>query len=371
MFANPYRPSLANAKANFQQSHLQIQSHIVNNASRYDHTADFEPHPDCKQELSNLRQMICSFNENITEQIQNLSALITERNKPTVASNSNQSSKDCRADMPSDIRNGLPRNKPRKYNHSSPAESSTEAEPRTMILSCSLNGQNNHHQSTRRFNKRHHAKFPGFDGKEQWKVWFTRFQDIGNRCGWTEEEKLDELLPRLQGPPAEFVYDQLPGRVRQNFKLLVKELDSRYIVIETTKSFAGQFSHRGQRDHDTFENYAADLKHLYDKAYPNHDPTTRNEDLLRRFLDGLYDDRTRFHVEYSKEPQSIDEAVYQAVNCQETKKNVFSQDQYGGNKTYSKPTRQLHQSENHNQVDIESDQRSCQSFTTPDCQSNW
>ena len=68
------------------------------------------------------------------------------------------------------------------------------------------------------------------------------------------------------------------------------------------------------------ESYAAELKRLYDKAYPRRDRDTRREDLLRKFLDGLYDDQTRLQVEYIKEPKDIDEAVFEVVNYLETKK---------------------------------------------------
>jgi len=68
------------------------------------------------------------------------------------------------------------------------------------------------------------------------------------------------------------------------------------------------------------EDYAAELKSLYDKAYPNRDGVTRREDLLRKFLDGLLDERTQMQVEYLKEPSDIDQAVYEVVNYLETRK---------------------------------------------------
>ena len=36
-------------------------------------------------------------------------------------------------------------------------------------------------------------------------------------------------------------------------------------------------------------------------------------------MQGLYDDRTRFHVEYIKDPEDIDSAVYEVVNFRETR----------------------------------------------------
>lgn len=48
------------------------------------------------------------------------------------------------------------------------------------------------------------------------------------------------------------------------------------------------------------EDYAAELKRLYDKAHPKRNSERREEDLLRRFLDGLADSDAQFHVEYVK-----------------------------------------------------------------------
>ena len=89
--------------------------------------------------------------------------------------------------------------------------------------------------------------------------------------------------------------------------------------METSKAFWLQFSHRNQKYGETVEEYAADLKKLYDKAHVRRDRETRREDLLRRLLDGLADDKARFHVEFIKEPNDIDNAVFQVVCFQQTK----------------------------------------------------
>ena len=164
-------------------------------------------------------------------------------------------------------------------------------------------------------------KLPPFTGKETWKVWFNRFEEVANRQKWSSEEKLDELLPRLQGTAGEFVYEQLSHATRSDYKSLCIELNNRFRVVETSKAFWLQFSHRNQKYGESVEEYAADLKKLYDKAHVRRDRETRKEDLLRRFLDGLVDDKARFHVEFIKEPSDIDEAVYQVVCFQQTKQN--------------------------------------------------
>lgn len=91
-------------------------------------------------------------------------------------------------------------------------------------------------------------------------------------------------------------------------------MNHRYRVIETPRSFAAKFSRRSQKHGETAEEYASELKMLYDKAHGYRDPHTRNEDLVQRFLDGLLDEDIRFEVEYLKEPENIDKAVFHVLN---------------------------------------------------------
>ena len=71
-------------------------------------------------------------------------------------------------------------------------------------LSSTTNGSNGRNtQSHVRYDS---VKLPNFTGKESWKVWFNRFTEIAERRRWSEEDKLIELLPRLQGAAGEFVF---------------------------------------------------------------------------------------------------------------------------------------------------------------------
>ena len=56
----------------------------------------------------------------------------------------------------------------------------------------------------------HDLKLPPFNGKEDWKVWINRFEAIAERRNWSEETRLDNLLPKLQGRAGDFVFTQLP-----------------------------------------------------------------------------------------------------------------------------------------------------------------
>ena len=166
----------------------------------------------------------------------------------------------------------------------------------------------------------HGLKVPPFNGKEDWKVWINRFEAIAERRNWSEDVKLDNLLPKLQGRAGVFVFTQLSRETLGCYRQLIKELNSRFRLVETEKTFAAKFSKRVQREDETIEEFAADLKRLYAKAYKNRDSRTKQEDLVRRFLDGMRDSDASFEIEFHKEPDNIDEAVYHVVNFIQTRR---------------------------------------------------
>ena len=135
------------------------------------------------------------------------------------------------------------------------------------------------------------------------------------------------------------MYEQLSGDVRSNFRRLVRELKHRYRKVETTRTYSAQFSNRIQKSGESVEDYAAELKRLYDKAHANRDRSTRCEDLLRRFLDGILDEGARFQVEYVKEPKDIDSAVYEVVNFIDTRKRSATE----VSDSRRRPAREVHE----------------------------
>ena len=164
------------------------------------------------------------------------------------------------------------------------------------------------------------VKIPNFTGTEDWNVWLSRFETIADRNGWNEDDRLDQLLPRMGDQAGQFVFTQLPKPVLNDYQELTREMNSRYRVVETARAFAAKFSRRTQKlGETTADDFAADLKRLYDRAHGYRDRRTREEDLVRRFLDGLLDEEIRFEVEYHKEPENIDEAVFHVVNFIQTR----------------------------------------------------
>ena len=168
-------------------------------------------------------------------------------------------------------------------------------------------------------------KLPSFTGSESWKVWFNRFDDVAYQRNWSEERRLDVILPRLKGQAGEYVYDQLSCKQRSNYKELVDCLKKRFCKVESRKMFADMFWKRDQKGGELEETYAAEFKRLHGKAWPKQNLESTEGDLLQRFMNSLLDKKAKQQVEFVKNPTNIDDALDEVVKYWEARQ-VSSKD---------------------------------------------
>ncbi|KAH3881206.1 hypothetical protein DPMN_005129 [Dreissena polymorpha] len=76
---------------------------------------------------------------------------------------------------------------------------------------------------TGRRNTRPVPKMPPFTGKEEWTVWSAKFEAIARSYSWDEDDKLDNLLPMIEGQASEFVFAQLPTEFLSDYHELTTE----------------------------------------------------------------------------------------------------------------------------------------------------
>ena len=122
------------------------------------------------------------------------------------------------------------------------------------------------------------------------------------------------------------MFDEIPSEIIGNFQSLVHELSLRFQTIETSKTFRAQFGKRTQRIGESVENYCAELKRIYDKAYPGRNTEMRQQLLLQQFLNGLRDRQAKFAVEYFKEPCTIEDAVHHVATYMEAQQSALYSD---------------------------------------------
>lgn len=171
------------------------------------------------------------------------------------------------------------------------------------------------------------CKLPPYTGSEKWRVWLNRFESVAKLASWTAREKLQQLLPRIQGNAADFVFGQLKEETMASYENLVAEIESRFGTLENKRVYKTQFNNKRQGRSESLEEYAADIKRLYDWAHPNRDASTRQEDLISKFLQGLWDSKARQYIELHREPSSIEEAVQQVAAYMSVTSNSIPNDE--------------------------------------------
>ena len=244
-------------------------------------------------------------------------------------------------------------------NHDSFSSSNTQGTHNTASNPSQLNVQNKNNAAStsgsyEQLSRNRNVKLPAFtgNGTDSWKVWFSRFTTVADLNNWDDPTRLSELVQRLQGTAADFVFDEIPKDIISSFQSLVHELGLRFQSVETTKTFRVQFGKRTQRIGESVEDYSAELKRIYDKAYPGRNPKMRRQLLLQQFLNGLRDKQAKFAVEYFKEPGSIEDAVHNVVTYMEAQQGPKFDD--SRNRNHSKSVRFLTGSADGDEADDDS-----------------
>ena len=200
-------------------------------------------------------------------------------------------------------------------------------------------------------NKRQSVRLPPFTGNsnDSWKVWHAWFTTVANFNRWYETTRLSELMQRMQGTAAEYVFDEIPTDILNSYSSLVDELDSRFKSIETNRTFRVQFSKRMQKYDESIKEYAAELKRIYDNAYSGRKQEMRHQLLLQQFLSGLKDKEVKFAVKYYKEPNILEEAVHHVVTYSEAQQGSKSQNRHN-NRSQRKTLRFEHDDDDDDDV---------------------
>ena len=114
------------------------------------------------------------------------------------------------------------------------------------------------------------SKFSGNDPSsegETFEEWITQFELVAEMHKWNPQAKLIHLITRLRGEAFNF-YRSCSKQQKASYDLLVKELTHRFTPVRIQSVQTSLFHDRKQRDHETVDKYAQDLKSLFYKAYP-------------------------------------------------------------------------------------------------------
>ena len=83
---------------------------------------------------------------------------------------------------------------------------------------------------------------------------------------WSEAAKLVNLVTRLRGPAYSFFRACLPEQ-KESYTVLKQELTKRFTPVQIQAIQSELFHHRKQKDGESVDEYAQDLRRLFCKAY--------------------------------------------------------------------------------------------------------
>lgn len=72
-------------------------------------------------------------------------------------------------------------------------------------------------------------------------------------ANWTSREKLQKLLPRIQGNAADFVFGQLKEETMASYETLVAETESRFGTLENKRVYKTQFNNKRRGRNESLE----------------------------------------------------------------------------------------------------------------------
>ena len=113
---------------------------------------------------------------------------------------------------------------------------------------------------------------PKFSGGEQaqeepFKEWLAQFELTAEVCSWSKRAKLIHLTTRLRGEAFAFYRSCTLGQ-KSDYDRLVAELSQRFTPVRIQSVQTSMFHDRKQKEKETVDAYAQELKALFYKAYP-------------------------------------------------------------------------------------------------------
>ena len=113
-------------------------------------------------------------------------------------------------------------------------------------------------------------KFTGEErqqGGETIEDWKEQFEMVATLGGWDEQAKLVNLITRLRGQAYAF-YRSCTLQQRSSYATTMKELVKRFTPVKLKAVQSSQFHERKQKQQESVDDNAQDLRQLFHKAYP-------------------------------------------------------------------------------------------------------
>src|SRR6218665_3111634 len=131
-------------------------------------------------------------------------------------------------------------------------------------------------------------KLGSYDGRKQVEAFIRKFTICGKNNGWTDEEKLNQLMCALVEPASQ-ILGESDTRTLDTWSDIVERLRTRYGSADQAALYQTQLCTRKQRVGEELSSLVQDIRRLMTLAYPG-PPSAHSESLaVRSFIDALAD----------------------------------------------------------------------------------
>lgn len=150
---------------------------------------------------------------------------------------------------------------------------------------------------------------PQFNGKGDFKAFWTQFSLLSKRFRWSNDRQVEELMLNCLKDDALVYVNELPVQVRNNIEFIHSAMKQRFgdHVLPDTYRTNLQFIKQGNKE--SIPEYASRVEKLVSKAYPEiHDMSLLDRFKTEHFLKGLPDQTMAYEVLLQK-PSTLQEAI--------------------------------------------------------------
>nr|XP_011442825.2 uncharacterized protein LOC105339112 [Crassostrea gigas] len=150
-------------------------------------------------------------------------------------------------------------------------------------------------------------KMSTFDGKNDWKPFFTQFNHISSRYKWSEEQKLDKLIECLRDKALKY-FSSRPISDQKSLKKLSVKLDERFGKKDLPHIIRRQLQDVKQGSEETVEEFADKVLEMTTDGYPDTPEDCRQTVGIDAFLRGCYNKQAAL-IAMDKNPLTLDMAT--------------------------------------------------------------
>lgn len=152
------------------------------------------------------------------------------------------------------------------------------------------------------------VNLPRFSGKGSWAAFWVQFEFLTTKFRWDENTKLSHLMCSLQDTAMDYVAGLPPSR-RSDLQLLVESLTQRFDEHVLPETYRAMLQNMKKKPQEDLNEYAARVKTLVSKAYPQMEGTQLFTDLTVEYcVKGLSDPVVVYDV-LTKKPRSVEDAL--------------------------------------------------------------